>query len=69
MLRVGGTEEIAIDVRIVTATNRPPEAAVRERRLREDLFYRLAVFLVHLPPLAPARRRHRTAGAGSSSAG
>ncbi len=51
MVRIGGTEEIAIDVRIVTATNRPPDAAVRDRRLREDLFYRLAVFLVRLPPL------------------
>ena len=54
MVRIGGTEEIPIDVRIVTATNRPSEAAVRERQLREDLFYRLAVFLVRLPPL---RRR------------
>jgi len=51
MVRVGGTEEIAIDVRIVTATNRPSDAAVRDRRLREDLFYRLAVFQVKLPPL------------------
>jgi DNA-binding NtrC family response regulator len=54
MIRIGGTEEIAIDVRIVTATNRPSDTAVRERVLREDLFYRLAVFLVRLPPL---RRR------------
>jgi DNA-binding NtrC family response regulator len=54
MTRIGGTEEIAVDVRIVTATNRPSDAAVRERLLREDLFYRLAVFLVRLPPL---RRR------------
>jgi len=38
-------------VRIVCATNRPPETFVREGRLREDLFYRLAVLLVHLPPL------------------
>ena len=51
MVRVGGSEEIPIDVRIVTATNRPSDAAVRDRRLREDLFYRLAVFLVRLPPL------------------
>jgi DNA-binding NtrC family response regulator len=53
-VRVGGTEEIAVDVRIVTATNHPPEAILRDRRLREDLFYRLAVFVVRLPPL---RRR------------
>jgi transcriptional regulator with PAS, ATPase and Fis domain len=51
MVRVGGTEEIAIDVRIVTATNHPSEAVVRDRRLREDLFYRLAVFVVRLLPL------------------
>jgi transcriptional regulator with PAS, ATPase and Fis domain len=54
MVRVGGTEEIAVDVRIVTASNHPPEAMLRDRRLREDLFYRLAVCVVHLPPL---RRR------------
>jgi DNA-binding NtrC family response regulator len=51
LVRVGGTEEIAIDVRIVTATNRPTDEAVRDRRLREDLFYRLAVFVVRLPAL------------------
>ena len=51
MVRVGGSEEIAVDVRIVTATNRVPEAVIRDRRLREDLFYRLAVFVVRLPPL------------------
>jgi len=54
MVRVGGTEEITVDVRIVTASNHPPEAILRDRRLREDLFYRLAVFVVRLPPL---RRR------------
>jgi len=53
-VRVGGTEEIAVDVRIVTASNHPPEAILRDHRLREDLFYRLAVFVVRLPPL---RRR------------
>ena len=53
-VRVGGTEEISVDVRIVTASNHPPEAILRDRRLREDLFYRLAVFVVRLPPL---RRR------------
>ena len=54
MVRVGGAEEIAVDVRIVTASNHPPEAILRDHRLREDLFYRLAVFVVRLPPL---RRR------------
>ena len=51
MVRVGGAEEIAVDVRVVTASNHPPEAIVRDRRLREDLYYRLAVFVVRLPAL------------------
>lgn len=54
MLRVGGSEEIAIDVRVLSATNHAPETILRDRRLREDLYYRLAVFVVRLPPL---RRR------------
>jgi DNA-binding NtrC family response regulator len=51
MVRVGGTEEIAVDVRVLTATNHAPERVSRDRRLREDLYYRLAVFVVRLPPL------------------
>ncbi len=49
--RVGGTEEIAVDVRVITATNRDLEALVREKRFREDLFYRINVIPVRLPPL------------------
>jgi DNA-binding NtrC family response regulator len=49
--RVGGTEEIRIDIRVVAATNRDMSDAVREKQLREDVMYRLAVFPIHVPPL------------------
>ncbi len=49
--RLGGKTEFEVDVRVVAATNKVPEEAVRGGHLREDLFYRLNVFHVHLPPL------------------
>jgi DNA-binding NtrC family response regulator len=52
--RLGSTSETLVDVRIVAATNRQPEKAIQEKRLREDLYYRLNVFQISLPSL-----RHR----------
>ena len=49
--RLGGKTEFEVDVRLVAATNKIPEEAVRGGHLREDLYYRLNVFHIHLPPL------------------
>jgi len=49
--RLGGTKEVEVDVRIVAATNRDLEQLVEEGKFREDLFYRLNVATIHLPPL------------------
>jgi two-component system NtrC family response regulator len=49
--RVGGTQPINVDVRIITATNRDLKDEVDEGRFREDLYYRLNVLHIHLPPL------------------
>ncbi|WP_324827370.1 nitrogen regulation protein NR(I) [Qipengyuania zhejiangensis] len=53
--RVGGRQEIGVDVRIVAATNRDLEPMIADGRFREDLFYRLNVVPIHLPPLRDRR--------------
>src|SRR5205809_4799359 len=53
--RVGGTEEISVDVRIISATNRDLSEMVAENQFREDLFYRISVIPLDLPPLRQRR--------------
>ena len=53
--RVGGTRDIKVDLRIIAATNRPLEMRVMDGQFREDLFYRLNVIPIHIPPLRERR--------------
>lgn len=54
--RIGGTKPVKIDVRIIAATNRDLEEMMRQKTFREDLFYRLMVFPIHIPPLRERRK-------------
>jgi len=53
--RLGGKRDIAVDVRVLAATNKPLERGVQEGTFREDLFYRLNVVTIHIPPLRERR--------------
>jgi two-component system response regulator AtoC len=51
LARIGGDSQVAVDVRVIAATNRDPHRAVADGKLREDLLYRLQVFPIQMPPL------------------
>ncbi|MGB5139814.1 MAG: sigma-54 dependent transcriptional regulator [Candidatus Zixiibacteriota bacterium] len=53
--RLGGTKPMKVDVRIITASNVNLQEAIAKKRFREDLFYRLSVFPIHIPPLRERR--------------
>lgn len=56
IMRVGGTKPVKINVRIIAATNRNLEEMVKDGTFREDLYYRLTVFPIVIPPLRMRKR-------------
>ena len=61
--RVGGSARVEVDVRVIASTNRDLPAEIAAGRFREDLFYRLSVVPIRVPPLTRAARGHPAAGA------
>ncbi|HEY9576228.1 MAG TPA: sigma 54-interacting transcriptional regulator, partial [Pseudobacillus sp.] len=55
IMRLGSTKEKSVDVRVIATMNETPEEAIRNKHLREDLFYRLGVVTIHVPPLRERR--------------
>ena len=53
--RIGGSQDLRVDIRLISATNRDPQDAIRDGKLREDLYYRLNVLPIVLPTLAERR--------------
>ena len=53
--RVGGDRDIKVDVRVVAATNKDLKLEIQEKRFREDLYHRLSVIIIHVPPLRERR--------------
>ena len=54
--RIGGTSSVKIDVRIITATNRVLQQLVEDHQFREDLYFRISVFPIHIPPLRQRKK-------------